>query len=573
MRKIASLGSVALVVALAGTGARAAAPEACPGNHGAPAEVITGSFGPDMEGAHVMVPFVVPEDRTRVRVKLCYDQPDLPTSAEIKHTLDLGIFEATEDGYWDEDEFRGWGGSSRPNVLLTPEQATVGFLPGEISDGPWAAEIGVAAVADEAEGDTDATVEWRLEIFHSENPDDLDDPWEPEGYDEAPADVQSRWYKGDFHVHAEHSAPNDASMRDTFDYAFRPYPMGAGLDFITLSDYVTSRHWGEIGRFQSDYPGKLIMRSAEVITYRGHVNNHGSVTYVDHRTGPVYSREADGSLTLLKDSRFASEIFDAIHAAGGFTQVNHPTTFPATIPGFANLCRGCSWEYSDTETDWSKVDAMEVGTGPGGTSEPQMHELGPNPFTPLAIQWWDELRVAGFDVTAVGSSDSHHAGGGNGITQSPIGEATTVVYAEELSERGIQEAIEAGHAYIKFFSANGPDLRLTAVATEGPNGGPGKGRPEGMMGDTLPVGAAHFTAKVLNGAPSPEPRILAVLKDGLPYMSVPVTDADFTFEFDATEPGIYRLQLQRMSSIEALTNPITLAPRGDESRPVSSILR
>ena len=43
-------------------------------------------------------------------------------------------------------------------------------------------------------------------------------------------------------------------MRETFDYAFRPAAPqgGAGLDFITLSDYVTDTGWGEIGRYQAD---------------------------------------------------------------------------------------------------------------------------------------------------------------------------------------------------------------------------------------------------------------------------------------------------------------------------------
>lgn len=558
---VAPLALAALAATLP-VSARAAAPAQCPGT--APAaerRVVTGTFTEAQEGGYVLVPFTVPEGTTRVGVRICYDQPESPTSSEIKHTLDLGVYDALgTDGFYDNDEFRGWGGSSRPNVLITPEQATVGFKPGPIPAGEWAAEIGVAAVAGQTEGDSDATVAWRLEIYTGSDPNDLDQPWSATPYDATPASTEARWYKGDFHVHAEHSAPNDASMRETFDYAFGAD--AAGLDFITLSDYVTDRHWDEIGRLQADYPGKLVMRSAEVITYRGHINNHGSATYVDYRTGPIYELR-DGTLTKVRDAQPASRIFDDIHAAGGFTQVNHPTTFPATVPGFGNLCRGCSWEYSDEETQWDKVDAFEVQTGPAGTAEPHDHELGPNPFAPLAIRWWDELRAEGYDITAVGSSDSHHAGEGNGTTQSPIGEATTVVYAEGLSEESIQDAIEAGHAYVKFFSPHGPDLRFDAASLEAPGNGKGngKGRPTAMMGDTLQTGSARFTATVLGGAPSPELRMLVVLKDGLPIATVPVTGDDFAYEFEATEPGGYRLQLQRGTAIEALSNPITLRPK------------
>ncbi len=74
---------------------------------------------------------------------------------------------------------------------------------------------------------------------------------------------------------------------------------------------MTDRHWDEIGRFQSDYPGKLVMRSAEVITYRGHVNNHASATYVDYRTGPIYELR-DGSLVPVRKAQPASRIFDDI---------------------------------------------------------------------------------------------------------------------------------------------------------------------------------------------------------------------------------------------------------------------
>lgn len=553
--------AAALSIALAGfpAAAGAAAPAACNGAPlGSNQQVFTGTFDESLEGSYVLVPFQVPEGTTRVGVKICYDQPPSPTSSQIKHTLDLGVYEARGlDGVFNEDEFRGWGGSSRPSVLITPEQATVGFKPGAIPAGEWAAEIGVAAIAGVLEGDPDASVDWRLEVYTGSDAADLDQPWTPTPYDETPAATEAGWYKGDFHVHAEHSSPNDASMKETFDYAFGAAPEAAGLDFITLSDYVTDRHWDEIGRLQADYPGKLVMRSAEVVTYRGHINNQGSATYVDYRTGPIYEFR-NGSLTQVRSQQPASRILDDIQAAGGYTQVNHPTIFPALIPGFGNLCRGCSWEYSDQETQWDKVDAFEVQTGPAGTAEPSGNELGPNPFTPSAIRWWDELRAEGYRITAVGSSDSHNAGGGNGTTQSPIGEATTVVYAEELSEEGIQAAIEAGHAYVKFFSAQGPDLRFDAVALEGGGNGKGKGRPKAMMGDALPVDSARFTARVMGAAPSSEVRTLVVLKDGIPIRTMPVTSDDFVYEFDANGAGDYRLQLQRGTAIEALSNPITL---------------
>ena len=273
-------------------------------------------------------------------------------------------------------------------------------------------------------------------------------PYIPAPYDTAPAQGAAGWYAGDFHVHAEHSSLGDATMRETFDYAFRPLAAGgAGLDFITLSDYVSDTAWGEIGRYQPDYPGRLIARSAEIITYRGHANNHASARYVDYRTGPVYERMVDGSFGLARAARPASTLFDGVHDAGGFTQINHPTIFPSAVPGFDFLCRGCPWDYTDGETDYSKVDAIEVSTGPAGLQ--QDPEPGPNPFTPAAIQFYEHAIDAGGantnHIAAVGSSDSHNAGRTpDPVTQAPIGTATTVVYADELSEQGIARGVKAG---------------------------------------------------------------------------------------------------------------------------------
>ena len=561
----------ALMIAAAGlppVPGTSAVPESCPGeNEATSPTVITGIFDKGLQGAYVLVPFDVPSGSTRVRVKYCFDQPDLPAvpgAVSVRNTLDLGIYQPLAPGgaIYGEKEFRGWGGSSRPNVVITPEDSTtVGFKPGPIPGGRWAAEIGVAAVSGPTEGNTDSSVAWRLEIFTATLASDTDNPWSPTPYDATPAKAAAGWYAGDFHVHAEHSNPTDATMREVFDYAFDD----AGLDFITLSDYVTDRHWDEIGRFQADYPGHLIVRSSEVITYQGHINNHASLRYVDYRTGPIYLRNANGSLTKLRGKQKASRIFNDIHAtldgqgrSRGWTQVNHPTIFPSQVPTFANICRGCSWSYSDAQTDWSKVDAYEIATGPGGTTDPENDELGPNPFTVLAIAAYDNLRRMGYDITAVGSSDSHKAGNAAPIgtpagsipisLSAPIGEATTVVYAPELSERGIRDGILAGHAYVKFFSPKGPDLRFTAKA----------GGSTVMMGDVLSATAARFTARVFNVTPSTQPRVLLVLLNGIPIQAFPVTGTDQTFTFRGVLGGDYRVQLMRGTAFEALANPITL---------------
>jgi uncharacterized repeat protein (TIGR01451 family) len=556
---------------LASTGPTAA-PAQCPGAAITPDQVVTGEFGTERQGSYVMVPFTVPAGQTAVRVKYCYDQPEAPTNARLRHTLDLGLYHArpAATALWGEDEFRGWGGSSHPDVTVSregfsteaqyladprghvPGKTTRGFLPGPIPAGEWGAELGVAAVVSQAQGDLDGKVSWRVEIEWTNDPAFADEPYQPSAYHTTPARSSAGWYAGDFHVHAEHSSLGDATMTETFGYAFRPLDQGgAGLDFITLSDYVTRSAWGEIGRYQGSHPGKLIARSAEVITYRGHTNNHGSATFVDYRTGPVYERAGDGSLVLKRGARAASEIFDGVRAAGGFTQINHPTIFTSQVPPFALICRGCSWDYTDAQTDYSNVDAIEIATGPPGLQQPP--DPGPNPFTPLAIEFWEHALELGNKIAAVGSSDSHNAGRTpDPVTQAPIGVATTVVFADELSEKGIQRGVEAGHTYVKIFGNDGPDLRFVARV-------PGTTRPPAIMGDTVFAGSVDFTARVLGAGPSaarPGDYELFVFKDGEPLQSTPVTGDDFSFVFQSAGAGRYRLQLQRGSAIEAVSSPI-----------------
>ncbi len=532
---------------------------ACAGAPIAPSQVVTGSFGADQARTYVMVPFEVPAGTTAVRVKYCYDKPELP-AAQSSHTIDLGVYGARRSPgeLWGEREFRGWGGSSHPDVTVSPEgfsteeqyraapkghvpgKTTRGFLPGPIEGGQWAVELGVGAVVGQAEGDADGRVAYRVEIELSSDPAFADEPYRPARYDERPARRGAGWYAGDLHVHAEHSALGDATMRETFDYAFGP----AKLDFVTLSDYVAGSGWSEIGRHQGRYPGKLVTRSAEVITYRGHTNNHVSVDYSDHRLGPVFERLADGTLAQRRGQLSPQTIFDGVHAAGGFTQVNHPTIFPSEVAAFRNLCRGCPWDYSDAETNWAKVDAYEVHTGPPG------NDAGPNPFTLTAIDEYDRLRRAGHRLAAVAVSDSHNAGRTpNAVTQAPVGTGTTVVHAPELSERGIRAGVLAGRTYAKVFGASSADLRMEVANARG----------RAMIGGSLLGDRADLTARVSGG----DGRTLQVLRDGRVIDTVAVRGDDFEHTLAISGKGDYRLQVMRGPAVDALSTPVTLGRAPD----------
>ena len=554
----------------AGAGAAFAGLEApCGGREIKPTRVVTGSFTTAQQGSHVMIPFAVPGGTTAVRVKYCHDQPEGPLSSQARHTLDMGLYDAAPHSTvpWGPRQLRGWGGSSHPDVTVSaegfapygtqePGKTTRAYRPGPIRAGLWAVELGVAAVVGRELGDADGSVDWRVEIELSSDPAFADEPYRPARYSRAPAKSSPGWYAGDLHVHGEHSALADAPMREVFDYAFKT----AGLDFITLSDYVGGAQWDEIGRLQGDYPGKLVVRSAEVITYRGHANNHASATTVDHRTGPVLRLGADGAtLEPIRDAQPARRLLSDIRDAGGVTQLNHVTIFPNEVPGFALLCRGCEWNYDGEETDFSLVDAIEVATGPGGLQEAP-GGLGPNPFTATAIDFYERALDTGHRIAAVGSSDSHNAGRRNNpVTQSPIGQATTVVRAPELSEAGFACAVEAGHTYVKVWGPDRPDLRLEARV--------GGLAGVAIFGDTVRADSVDFTARVLGAVPrNGQPYTLQIVKNGEVVAAQTLDAAEETFGFASSGPGRYGLRLVRGAGFEAISTPIWVEPAGG-SRP------
>jgi hypothetical protein len=508
--------------------------EPCPGDPIRLDQLTTGSFDSTLQGSFVRVPFDVPAGTTAVRVKYCFDQPEVPTP-NVHHTLDLGIY--------DPHGFRGWGGSSHPDVTLSaegfsteaeylakpkghvPGRTTRGFRPGPIAPGRWTAELGLAAIAGRELGDADGKVAWRVEVEYSSDPAFADQPYRKARYPTKPKVKKPGWYTGDLHVHAEHSALGDATMRETFAYAFKQ----AKLDFITLTDYVSDSAWGEIGRYKTGR--HLVGRSSEVITYRGHTNNQLSGRYVDYRTGPVYDLAADGGVTLRRPAQPASRILRAVRRAGGFTQINHPTIFPSANPLFAMLCRGCPWDYSDAETRYPLVDAIEVNTGPQRIGD------APNPFTTTAIDFYEKALAKGAHAAAVGSSDSHSAGRTNGATQSPVGTSATVVHAKELSERGIRCAVRAGHTYAKIGGASGPDLRFTGKV-------PGARR-KAIFGDTARGRKLKLTARATSDG------VLQLVHDG-----TVVATGERTLRRTVTEPGRYGLRLQRGQFTEAVGTPI-----------------
>ncbi len=207
------------------------------------------------------------------------------------------------------------------------------------------------------------------------------------------------WYRGDCHLHSWHSD----GRRTPAEIA--ALARAAGLDFVNSSDHNTSSahaHWAEAAG-----DDLLVLLGEEVTTRNGHVVALGTDpgTFVDWRY-------------RARDNRFG-RFARQIRRAGGLVVPAHPHA----------TCIGCNWKFG-----FGEADAVEVWNGPW------------TPDDEVALADWDGMLVAsvreGRDwIPAMGSSDAHRDPDVVGLPQ-------TVVLADDLSRRAIQNGIRAGRAYV-----------------------------------------------------------------------------------------------------------------------------
>lgn len=537
---------------------------------------VQGDIAASRAGGYLQIPFDVPLGTTAIRVRYSYDQPGGGCGGS-PNTLDMGVYEPRDSGetVFGADESRGWSGSAVKDLAIaqngfSPESVynasnsarkafvhgytTRAYRPGAIAAGTWAVELGIAYIDP---SDTDG-IHYHVRVETSTSTDWSNDPYAPSGYSAAPASTAAGWYAGDLHVHGEQE-PGNAPVTQTLNRAFNAPPGGSGLDFVTLVDHNNQVQHDNLATYQAAHPGKLVIPGTEMTTYQGHFNNQGKAPFVDFRTGavlqptgsPPFSTLTDGDLGQVRGAVPPSQIFGEIQSNGNWTQINHPSIFK-TAP---SVCRGCAWSYSDADTDFSRVDAIEVQTGPAGL--PYSAPSSPNPFTPDAIAYYEHALDSGAHIAAVGSSDDHQGGGATGPTDSPVGSATTMVYAKELSEQAITDAIKGEHTYVKMFGNDGPVISLEADVP---------GEPTAIIGDSVTGPSVKLTATV-SGA-SASGRIgswsLLLLRDGQAVQTWPFSGDGTSQTFEVSDGGRYALEVLRnnadLNYIENYSSPIWFTP-------------
>ncbi|MFF4700779.1 CehA/McbA family metallohydrolase [Streptomyces chattanoogensis] len=353
----------------------------------------------------VYLPVEVPHGVREIAVSYGYDRPTVPDGT-AGNACDIGIFDerGTDLG---GAGFRGWSGGARTEFFLRADDATPGYLPGPVNAGTWHIALGPYTVAPQGL-DYDVTITLRYGA-PGRTPDPVHPPERARGRGRA-------WYRGDNHLHSVHSD----GKRTPAEIA--ALARAAGLDFITTSEHnTTSSHRAWEGLWGDDL---LILTGEEITTRNGHVLAMGTDpgVFIDWRY-------------RARDNAFA-KYARAVRRAGGLVIPAHPHA----------TCIGCNWKFGLND-----ADAVEVWNGP---------------YTPddeVTLAEWDNTLVAHTRgraswLPAVGHSDAHRDPDVVGLPQ-------TVVLAEDLSRRAVQDGIRAGRVWIA--ESSKIDLAFTVTGERG----------------------------------------------------------------------------------------------------------
>ena len=323
------------------------------------------------------IPFRVPEGATRIDVVLSYAKAE-------DCIIDLGVFDPRDTGYPTEQGFRGWSGGARDRFFIATDDATPGYIHGEIQPGTWNVILGLYQVP---EGGADVTVTFTL--------DSTPRRLEPQPVRTFPIRSEAGWYRGDLHCHTFHS---DAQGSPELLHAAAKQ---AGLDFLAIADHntITQRRYFH----PQSSPELIFVRAMEVTTAVGHANVYGMDGWVDFR------------MTQPGEAHVLEEL---VHEKGGLLSINHDKP---TIP----------WDY-----DFPAADCQEVW---------QSTWLA---WNWVSLDRYQQRLAAGLRLSAIGGSDYHQPDRVMPEGPLVLARPTTVLFLPELSEDAVLAAMKAGHGYV-----------------------------------------------------------------------------------------------------------------------------
>ena len=343
---------------------------------------------------YIELPFEVPEGVTRISIETSYTERE-------KHTaIDLGLF--------DSERFRGWSGGNKSAFTVSETDATPSYLPGPVRPGRWKLILGVPSIREGVSSEFTANIYFtRMGILPAVST-----------FSEIPLRSGPAWYRGDLHMHDAHSDGSCLSQsgKKVPCPLYKTVETAAqrGLDFIAISDHNTITQFDAVRELQPYFDHLLLLPAREITTFQGHANVFGTTEFIDFRLTSSYVPDINHLLKQVQD----------LH---GVFSINHPG-----LPT-GEICMGCGWTAPNT--DFSRVTAIEVVNG----------DLREGPGSGISL--WEEQLNKGYRLTGIGGSDNHDADIPRDA-RSAIGRPSTVIHAQELSERALLNGMRTGHVFI-----------------------------------------------------------------------------------------------------------------------------
>ncbi len=231
------------------------------------------------------LPVDIPPGASGLRAELEYDR--------TVGTLDLGCIGPAG--------FRGWSGGARRSFTITAEQATPGYLPGELEPGTWQVMVGLYQMPVEGIGyslTAEVSGGAGSPLAIEPRPAPLPPLAQRPPRRRIPATAGYRWLAGDLHTHTVHS---DGAM--TVSELAR-FAVSQGLDYLAITDHNTISHHAELPAAAAAHQ-IILVPGQEVTTASGHAGALGDLGWIDFR------KTADSWL-------------ESAERRGGLLSVNHP---------------------------------------------------------------------------------------------------------------------------------------------------------------------------------------------------------------------------------------------------------